>query len=138
MHKRGGGLLHSPNIQFGVCYGITELMNPYNLEEVAVQKSLVVSAAQELLDGKTGLIACARRLVQLRPTVTRDDFDPDFLPFVAIASETDHLPVGEERSHWAATALAAKDLEIQQVEDLCRQRLLAACHVLIARFGRTT
>ncbi|MGI9088007.1 MAG: hypothetical protein ACR2HH_09760 [Chthoniobacterales bacterium] len=62
--------------------------------------------------------------------------DPDFRTFVAIDSETDDLPVGETRRHWAADALAKKDLEIARCEDVYRHAAHEAASHLVARFAQ--
>ena len=60
--------------------------------------------------------------------------DPDLLSFVAIDSETDDLPVGNEMSHWLPEALQEKDVEIKRCEALYRQAALDACENIIRRW----
>ncbi len=114
---------------------VKDLLTPpdlYDLSSLEAKKKEALAVAQDMLDGKKGVIEGARLLVNLRPGVTRDEFDPYFLPFVAIASETDGLPVGEERKLWADYALEKKDKEIRQAEDSFREEALTACRALIA------
>jgi hypothetical protein len=71
----------------------------------------VVAIARALLASKIGVIETARQINAFRgDRVGLDEFDPDFVTFLAIESETDDLPVDESRSHWAPDALAQKDL----------------------------
>jgi len=49
----------------------------------------------------------------LQSTVTRDDFDPDFPPFIAIVAETEDLSTGNGRDSWAGDVLREKDKAIQ-------------------------
>jgi hypothetical protein len=59
--------------------------------------------------------------------------DPDFITFVGIDSETDHLPVGEVRKHWNPEVLAQKDKEIAECENFYRVRALEACERIIKK-----
>jgi hypothetical protein len=49
--------------------------------------------------------------------------------FVGGESETDHLPIGAERTYWNAEALR------RMCEAFYRERVLSACRALIDRFG---
>lgn len=109
--------------------------NLYDLEYVEAQQKKVVTVAQDILDGRIGIIKGARLLSGLRYTVTRDEGDPDFLTFVGIGSETDHLPVGVEREFYAKDALVEKDKEIKRLEDRYQEWAFASCRALIARFA---
>lgn len=94
----------------------------------------VLNTAQKMLDGSLGIVEGSRILADLRHRVADDERDPDFLPFVAIDSETDHLPVGEAKHHWSETALSEKEEEIQEVEEFYRDEALSACRRLVKRF----
>jgi hypothetical protein len=50
--------------------------------------------------------------------------------FVAVASETDDLPAGSIRQHWAPDALARKDSELANYETRIREHVLDACREL--------
>jgi hypothetical protein len=109
--------------------------NLYDQSFVEAQQKQVVTIAREVLIGKIGIIEGARLLAKLRPTVTRDDFDPDFLPFVVIDSETGTLPIGKERELWASCALLEKDSEIRSAGEFYREQAVAACRVILERFA---
>ena len=98
----------------------------------AVRK--VVEIAQAMIDSRLGVVEGSRLLAGLRFEVCEEDFDPDFLPFVGIDSETDHLPLGKVREHWDPTALAEKDAELEKAETFDRDTALAACRALLIRF----
>ena len=73
------------------------------------------------VDGRAEVVEFGRnlsawRLSALRHDVSRKDFDDDFMLFVAIASETDHLPVGEVRKQYSPDALQKADTEIEEAE----------------------
>ena len=96
----------------------------------------VVAIAQRLLASEIGVIEAAREINGFRgDCVELDEFDPDFITFLAIDSETDDLPVGQSRSHWAAAALAEKDIEIGRCEELYRSQAVEAATHLVSRFA---
>ncbi|HEX4343245.1 MAG TPA: hypothetical protein VH255_07630, partial [Verrucomicrobiae bacterium] len=44
------------------------------------------------------------------------DRDSDLIYFIAVNSQTDHLPIGEVRQHWNPEELREKDIEIAAFE----------------------
>jgi hypothetical protein len=102
---------------------------------VVDRRRKVLDLATDILGGRIGLIEGSRALSHLRHEVEVKEPDRDFLIFVGVDSETDHLPIGEERKSWDAEALAAKDQEIQEFEASVREDIMAACRNLIARFS---
>ena len=100
------------------------------------QLKRVIEIAQSILDGDTGIIAGSRLLASLRFEIglANPDFDEDFIVFMVIDSETDHLPIGKYREGWAADALARKDAEVTAIEERARGDALAGCLRLIERF----
>jgi hypothetical protein len=96
------------------------------LNEIEEARRKAVLAAQAVLDGNLGLIEGARILASLRGRADVEA-DPDFLLFTAVDSETDHLPIGNERRHWDPNALVKKDLEWEEAENHYRSAIKAAC-----------
>ena len=94
----------------------------------------IVARCGDLLDGRIGVIAAAQQLSKLRHWVRADD-DPDFQIFIAIESESDHLPTGNERQHWAPDALKTKDVEIREIEEFHRAGALEAARKLQAKYA---
>jgi hypothetical protein len=92
--------------------------------------------AERLLGGKIGIIEASRQIASLRHGAGIGNGDPDVLLFVGVDSETDHLPIGAGREHWAADALAAKDAEIARAEAFYRKRVLEVCPRLVARYAQ--
>lgn len=92
--------------------------------------------AQSVLDGKADIIEGSITLARYGGLLTSDlRLDPDFRIFVAISSETDHLPFGEVRGRWSRSALERADAEIQQLRDDYSDQVRQACKSFIARFG---
>jgi hypothetical protein len=104
----------------------------------AAPQQRVIEVASAMLAGEIGIIEGSRLLCSLRSCIPLSDHDPDFLPFVGIDGETDHLPVGDVRQHWASDAHARKDQEIQAAETFYRERARSGCEHLLTRFNATT
>ena len=105
---------------------------------MSAKRSEGANTARLVRDGKLNVVEGAWRLSALRNDVSRKDFDDDFMLFVAIASETDHLPVGEVRKQYSPDALRKADKEIEEVEKFYREQVVTACEKLIARFSNAT
>jgi hypothetical protein len=92
--------------------------------------------ALDLLEGRLGVIETARVMLPLAYW-TKVQNEPEFLLFRAIASETDDLPVGDVRAHWAADALEREDVRIEAAEKLWLEQALSAAEKLIERYQWT-
>ena len=62
------------------------------------------------------------------------DHDPDFDAFVAIQSETDHLPLQAQRHLWNPESLAKLQPEFVRTEEWANSFAPSACQRLILRF----
>lgn len=102
-------------------------------EYVIFARGKVVLICEAMLGEEIGIIAGSRRLKSLGHELL-DDHDEDFLTFIAIDSQTDHLPVDQERQNWSKEALVVKDKEIAEAEAFHRDAAVAACKRLIERF----
>lgn len=92
--------------------------------------------AQAVLDNELGIIEGSIKLsVYAHSVVVDSRTDPDFVVFVAVASETDHLPFGVVRDHWSAPALAKADAEIDAITERYRDKVRRACENVVTRFG---
>jgi hypothetical protein len=90
----------------------------------------VLAMAKQLIAGRLGVIAAARKL-----SCFRHDFDPDLVTpltvFIGVASEMDDLPVGDVRQYWAADALERKDRDIAEAERFYRDSAIEAATELV-------
>jgi len=102
---------------------------------VSKQGTEIVNVAQAILDGTMDLIEGSRILHGLGHDICADDKDPDFLIFVVIDSDTDHLPIGDVRQLWSENALVEKDEEIRKIRAFYKDDVAQACSRLILRFG---
>ncbi len=95
-----------------------------------------LKTAEAVLAGELGIIEGSITLAAYAHEVVPDSrVDPDFVVFVVIASETDHLPFGRVRDLWSATALARADTEIEAITLRRRAGVRQACENVIARFS---
>jgi len=96
---------------------------------------LVAETAAGMLDGRVPFLEGVRTLTSLldRAGVSRED--DDFSIFFAVDCQTDNLPVGEVRKHWATDALERLEPEIQAATLWAKEFASGACESLVARFG---
>lgn len=94
----------------------------------------IAEAATAMLEGKMSFIEGARRICGLRFKAELSNSDPDIVPFVAIDSETDALPLGDVRQLWAPDALAKLQPEIDKAESWARSVGHSPSQNLAARF----
>ena len=97
----------------------------------------MLALAKGLIDRSLGIIAAARKL-----RCFEDGVEPEIAGllrfFVGIHSETDALPLGEERALWNAEALAKEDLKIDAAERLRRDRATIAATRLVRLLEQTS
>lgn len=93
----------------------------------------IVSTAHAILTNEIGIIEGARKLCDCRFRVKAED-DKDFLFFVGLESETDHLPIGKVQKYWKPTALKNKQEEIASVEKFYAEKAFTACNNLIVKY----
>lgn len=105
----------------------------HNEEHRQRASAQIVALAKSILCGEVGVVAGARQLAAWRFEVDAEQ-DPDFVFFVGVNSETDHLPVGEVRRHWSSVALRAKDEELGRFEASTRERAFQVCQSLIRKY----
>ena len=98
-------------------------------------RSQIVQTAQDMLAGETSYILGARTLDSLRHEISGMAGDADFMVFVAIASETDGLPVGAVRDHWDPQALDELQPEIEAAEAWAKGHAELICAKLVTRFS---
>lgn len=108
-------------------------INMSHEEYIAFVKEKIVATAKDMLTGDIGIILGSRKLYSLSYELG-DQRDLDFNIFIAVDSETDHLPVDDERENWSEEALKRKDVEIAEYESCNREQVMDACRKLIQRF----
>jgi len=103
--------------------------------EVQTARARAAELASRVLAGLESPLVAARELCRLRFSVGLPEDDRDFLTFVGVDSDTDALPVGPARVHWAPEALVAKEDEIARAEKWALQFAGEAFKSIVQRFG---
>ncbi len=104
-------------------------------EYVEKKRKRVSELAQGMLDGSIHYLEGAIELSSLRFEVEVAEGDQDFIAFVAISSEIDHLPIGAPRQHWSTEALERHEPEIQESITWAKEFSLNQCKSLAERFS---
>jgi len=105
-------------------------------DDVATVRRRVAETAVAMLNGQMHFLEGVRLLTSLRHRAGVASDDDDFDTFVAVDSETDSLPIGDVRRHWADEALQRLDPEIEAATQWAKQFASGTCESLVARFGK--
>ena len=107
-----------------------------------VQEHQALSQAQQardlaraIADGHIGVVEGSWKIRDLAfaGADVDDQMRALFMPFVAVTSETDHFPIGEERANWDPDVLREKDREIRAYDEACRAQMVSHCRAFAAR-----
>lgn len=92
-----------------------------------------------MLEGELG-IAEGSRVISSNYWVIHPEGEcrDEFSVFIALDSETDHLPMETERVHWDEAAWQAKQSELRAYEDLYHDDVMAASKNLLSRDETTS
>jgi hypothetical protein len=104
----------------------------WNQSEVIAARQIIIETAKGILSGSVPPVEGARAIARHRFKARLED-DPDILPFVGIASETESLPLGGERVHWQAHALADFQGKIDESQAWALAVASTHCQSLVAR-----
>jgi hypothetical protein len=107
---------------------------PRNSDSIAGARREAVSIARRVLAGEVDVLVGARDLRGLRFRVGVPVDDPDFTCFVVIESETDALPLSDERSQWSAEALLRLDPDVARAIDWATEVGWQAFKNVVERF----
>lgn len=96
----------------------------------------VVSLCRAMLAEEMSFFEGAIRVCSLRSNLGVNENDSDLMAFVAIESETDHLPPSHTQNLWSAGALQRLQPEFEKAEEWARAFAGEACKSLIERFTK--
>lgn len=99
---------------------------------LAVERE-IVSAARCIVENRCQLFEACRKIAELRWELPDPDADL-FDVFVAVACETEDLPIGEQRQYWNSESLKRKDAEGAEYEKQVRPVVLEAAKEVLARY----
>ena len=102
---------------------------------VAAVRKRIAAIAGDMLSGQKPFLEGARELSSLRHEAAVDEDDEDFLVFVAIDSDTDSLPIGDQRKHWSHESLLKLQPEIDEAIAWAKAVGSDACASLLKRVG---
>jgi hypothetical protein len=100
-------------------------------------RNRIYAVALGMLNGSIPFLEGAITLASLRHEAGVEENDEDFLAFVAIASETDDLPIGPSRKHWSAEALEKHQPLIEKATQWAKEVGATSCQSLLSRFNTT-
>lgn len=105
-------------------------------EHEALAREALIRLVAEMLDERQSFFEGAAKVLRLKSAVGGvSDRDPDFDAFAVIVSETDHLPLKEQRHLWSTKVLADLQPEYERTEAWAQNFAPAACRRLLERFG---
>jgi hypothetical protein len=104
-------------------------------EAIAANRKRATELARAVLAGELGLIEAAPGLVSALQGLRLTMEDPTYSAFVLIWSETETLPIGPQREHWAPDALARLEPRVAHAREWAKRFGLPACQQVIERFG---
>jgi hypothetical protein len=109
---------------------------PAKSEVESAARRELVEVSRQMLNGELTYFEGAHRIVALRGSIGGvADRDKDFDAFLAVESETDHLPLLAQRPLWSHQALASLEPEFARTEAWASGFIPLACTSLIARFA---
>jgi hypothetical protein len=93
-----------------------------------------VELARRIVAGEVGVIAGSREMWRIGKNLVDTRVDQDFVVFVALDSETDSLPLEDERHLWDPAAFAEQSRKVDEIEAEEQARVYTACRSIIDRF----
>jgi hypothetical protein len=108
------------------------VLNPLDEQQIADWTTRLRSALVSLRDSKVPFVEGVRRVLAIANEPR--DRDQDFGLFVAIDSETDHLPSERARPRCSEQWLAQCDREAHDVEAFYREAVHTAIEQLLGKF----
>jgi len=109
-------------------------INMNHQEYILNNRKKCAEIAEGMIDGTVHYLEGSITLSSLRFEIGLSEFDDDFIPFIGIASEIDHLPIGSSRKHWAESALEKHETEIQECIKWAKETSIKECKSIVSRF----
>ena len=94
----------------------------------------IVSVAKGMLSGEIDIVEGCRLISALQGDVNDRD-ESLFTPMIAVASETEDVPLGKLRLLWDKAALAKIDLRNNAYLDRVRGEIMVTCKRLIQKYA---
>jgi len=97
---------------------------------------IVADTVCRMIAGELSFLRGAQMVLAHQRDAQIPEDDPDLAAFALIASETDHLPIGDQSTYWASEALKERESDLGRAEEWARCAAESAAHDLLARFVR--
>jgi hypothetical protein len=114
---------------------MNEAFNPLNEEHVLAARAEICRTARSLRSGALPFLEGVRKIAALRFQAPASRSDNDFMPFVAVESETDHRPPQSALASCSNEWLTKCEAEVKEVIKLHGSAIFAACDRLAQRFS---
>lgn len=114
---------------------MNEVFNPLNEQHVLAGRKAICHTAISLRSGTIPFLDGVRKLATLRFHASASGSDEDFMPFVAVDSEANHLPSQSALAYCSNEWLVKSEAEMKEVIELHGSAIFAACDKLIQRFS---
>ena len=98
--------------------------------------SEAVSLARAILSDDEHYLSNVIKLNSLRFELGENEFDKDFVVFLTISSDTDHIPYGKNRENCSVKWLEKCDKELCEIKEHYRGEVEKSCKSIIERFGK--
>ncbi len=89
-----------------------------NEEKYARLSAKAVSPAKSILADEGDYLSNVSKLNSLRIELGKNEFDEEFLIFIEVSSETDHIPYGRARENCSTEWLEKCDKELSEAKVL--------------------
>lgn len=107
-------------------------------EAMRAARREIAAVAAGMAAGAIGLAEGCRRVMDLRASLSKFDFDDaDLVTLVEVGYELDDVPLGPVREYWDPVALIENDARVAAYLEPLMEKLLPACHHVSARWGET-
>lgn len=103
-------------------------------EHMTCNRKKVGEITTSMLNGTVDYLQGAIKLTQLHFEAEASEDDKDFLIFTGIASEIDHLPIGNIRKNWSKKSLERHEAEILKLTKWAKDVSLSECRSLAKRY----
>lgn len=114
---------------------MSEPFNPLNEERVRAGRAEICRTDQDLRSGAIRFLEGLRQLAYLRFEASEFGIDEDFIPFVAVDSETDHLPPASVSAYCTQEWRVKSKTQVREVIQVHGSMIFAECEKLIRRFS---
>jgi hypothetical protein len=110
-------------------------VNPRDETHAALVRSSIADTARALEFRQIPFIEGVRKIAALRFELPTDVHEQDFMLFVGVASQADHIPNAEVRHLCASRWLEQCDQDASELETFYGEQVTGACRRLIERFS---